>query len=88
MVGMTKSRDEEMLEQVDPNLQPEDEGVIRRYLNYADTLLGSPDDHSPAPVPGGSPARSLAGNPEAPEKPAPGEAEDQSGAGTGKDKAA
>lgn len=64
MLGVTKSHEEEMLEQVDPNLQPEDEGVIRRYLSYADTLLGSPDEHGLTLVPGGGPAKTLAGNPE------------------------
>jgi hypothetical protein len=71
MMGGKKSHDEEMLEQVDPNLRPEDEGVILRYLNYADTLLGSPDEHGLTLIPGGGPAKTLAGNPETAEDPAP-----------------
>jgi len=51
--AIRKDRDEEMLEQVDPDLRPEDEGLIRRYLHYADTLLGSPETPSLALVPGG-----------------------------------
>lgn len=51
--AIRKDRDEEMLEQVDPDLRPEDEGLIRRYLHYADTLLGSPEIPSLALVPGG-----------------------------------
>lgn len=69
MPGMRKDREEEMLEQVDPDLRPEDQGVVRRYLNYADILLGSPDHHGLTLVPGGGPAKRLAGNPEPPETP-------------------
>lgn len=49
--GIQKDRDEEMLEQVDPDLRPEDEGLIRRYLHYADTLLGSPESPNLTVVP-------------------------------------
>jgi hypothetical protein len=62
--GVRKDRDEEMLEQVDPDLTPEDEGVIRRYLQYADTLLGGPDREGLTLVPGGGPAKALAGVPD------------------------
>jgi hypothetical protein len=62
--GMRKDRDEEMLEQVDPDMRPEDEGVIRRYLQYADILLGSPDHHGLTLVQGGRAAKRLAGNAE------------------------
>jgi hypothetical protein len=64
MVGVTKSHDEELLEHVDPNLQPEDEGVIRRYLSYADTLLGSPEEHGMRLVPGGGSEKKQAASPE------------------------
>lgn len=76
MLGGAKSPDEEMLEQVDPNLRPEDEGIIRRYLSYADTLLGSPDEHGMTLVPGGGPAKALAGNPETPKDAAPQQTEE------------
>jgi len=56
--GIRKDRDEEMLEQVDPDLRPEDEGLIRRYLHYADTLLGSPETPNLALVPGAPERRS------------------------------
>ncbi|HEU5413551.1 MAG TPA: hypothetical protein VFW31_07330 [Candidatus Angelobacter sp.] len=63
--GVRKDRDEQMLEEVDPDLTPEDEGVIRRYLHYADTLLGnSPDREGFTLVPGGGPAKMLAAVPE------------------------
>lgn len=63
--GVRMDRDEQMLEEVDPDLTPEDEGVIRRYLQYADTLLGSgPDTERFSLVPGGGPAKKLAGIPE------------------------
>jgi hypothetical protein len=87
MVGVAKSHDEEMLEQLDPNLGPEDEGVIRRYLSYADTLLGSPDEHGVTLVPGGGPAKTLAGKPETETKSTP-EQPEKKGAETNRDKAA
>lgn len=62
--GVRKDRDEEMLEQVDPDLTPEDEGVILRYLQYADTLLGSPDREGLTLVAGGGPAKKLAAIPD------------------------
>jgi hypothetical protein len=69
--GVRKDRDEQMLEEVDPDLTPEDEGVIRRYLHYADTLLGSgPDADGFTLVPGGGPAKKLAGIPEKDRQPA------------------
>lgn len=97
MPGAAKSHDEEMLEQVDPNLRPEDEGIIRRYLSYADTLLGSPDEQGLTLVPGGGPAKTLAGNPETaenavpqqPQEAAPQQSEEKKqGEDTSKDKAA
>lgn len=65
--AVRKDRDEQMLEEVDPDLTPEDEGVIRRYLHYADTLLGSsPDTEGFTLVTGGGPAKKLAGMPDTP----------------------
>ena len=63
--AVRKDRDEQMLEEVDPDLTPEDEGVIRRYLHYADTLLGSsPETEGFTLVTGGGPAKKLAGVPD------------------------
>lgn len=62
--GVQKDRDEELLEAIDPDLTAEDEGVIRRYLHYADTLLGEPENGNLTLVPGGGPAKRLAGNDE------------------------
>ena len=64
--GMAKDHDEEMLEHLDPDLRPEDEGMIRRYLHYADTLLGNPEENQSTLVQGGGPAKDLAGRPELP----------------------
>jgi hypothetical protein len=58
--GAKKDRNDEMLEQVDPDLTAEDEGVIRRYLHYADTLLGGPEKEELTLVPDGGPAKRLA----------------------------
>lgn len=66
--GAGKDRDEELLESIDPDLTAEDEGVIRRYLHYADTLLGEPEKGNLTLVPGGGPAKRLAGNPETPQE--------------------
>ncbi len=55
--GVRKNPDQEMLEQVDPNLRPEDEGIIRRYLQYADTLLGGPDQPAVTLVAGSWPVK-------------------------------
>lgn len=60
--GVRKDRHEELLELIDPDLTEEDEGVIRRYLHYADTLLGEPENGNLTLVPGGGPAKRLAGN--------------------------
>lgn len=62
--GARKDRDEELLDSIDPDLTAEDEGVIRRYLHYADTLLGEPENGSLTLVPGGGPAKRLAGQAE------------------------
>lgn len=61
---LRKDRDEELLESIDPDMTAEDEGVIRRYLHYADTLLGESGPGNLTLVPGGGPAKRLAGNPE------------------------
>jgi hypothetical protein len=62
--GVRKDRHEELLESIDPDLTEEDEGVIRRYLHYADTLLGEPESGNLTLVPGGGPAKRLAGKAE------------------------
>lgn len=62
--AVQKDPNQELLESIDPDLTAEDEGVIRRYLHYADTLLGEPENGNLTLVPGGDPAKRLAGNPE------------------------
>jgi hypothetical protein len=39
--GMAKEQDEQMVDQVDPDLRPDEQGYIRHYLAYADTMLAS-----------------------------------------------
>jgi hypothetical protein len=67
--GVGKDRDEELLEAIDPEMTAEDEGVIRRYLHYADTLLGEPEQGNLTLVQGGGPAKRLVGNPETQRQP-------------------
>jgi len=74
--GAKKDRDDEMLQQIDPDLTAEDEGVIRRYLQYADTLLGGVEKEQLTLVRGGGPAKRLAPLPERGETEPLGEAHD------------
>ena len=39
--GMGKEQDEQMIDHVDPDLRPEEQGYVRHYLAYADTMLAS-----------------------------------------------
>jgi hypothetical protein len=53
--GMARGEDQRLIDQVDPDLSPEEQSFIRHYLGYADTLLRSapaedfaqPEDASP-----------------------------------------
>jgi len=42
--GTLQEEENRMAEEVDPNLRPEDHGMVLRYLHYADTLLNSPEE--------------------------------------------
>ncbi|HKD81422.1 MAG TPA: hypothetical protein VKH81_17135 [Candidatus Angelobacter sp.] len=37
--GLRKEVEEEIIDQVDPELRPEEQGFVRHYLAYADVLL-------------------------------------------------
>lgn len=39
--GMAKEKDEQMVDQVDPDLRPEEQGYVRHYLAYADAMLAA-----------------------------------------------
>jgi hypothetical protein len=46
--GVARGEDQRLLDQVDPDLSPEEQSFIRHYLGYADTLLRSvPADYQP-----------------------------------------
>jgi hypothetical protein len=41
--GTMEEEENRLAEAVDPDLRPEDHGMVLRYLHYADTLLNSPE---------------------------------------------
>ena len=42
--GLAKEQEEQIVDDVDPDLRPEEQGFVRHYLAYADILLrNSPD---------------------------------------------
>jgi len=47
--GMT-SEHEVLMDRVDPDLSPEEQGFIRHYLGYADAFLRSTEDLPPEPL--------------------------------------
>jgi len=47
--GMT-SEHEVLMDRVDPDLSPEEQGFIRHYLGYADAFLRSTEDLAPEPL--------------------------------------
>jgi len=44
---MGKEREEEMIDQVDPDLRPEEQGYVRHFLAYADTFLRTAKEEAP-----------------------------------------
>jgi len=44
------SEHEVLMDRVDPDLSPEEEGFIRHYLGYADAFLRSTEDLPPEPL--------------------------------------
>src|SRR5579864_5635241 len=47
--GLT-SEHEVLMDRVDPDLSPEEQGFIRHYLGYADAFLRSTEDLPPEPL--------------------------------------
>jgi hypothetical protein len=39
--GLTKEVEEQVIDEVDPELRPEEQGYVRHYLGYADVMLKS-----------------------------------------------
>jgi len=39
--GMESTQEKQLIEQVDPDLRPDEQGYVRHYLSYADTMLNS-----------------------------------------------
>jgi hypothetical protein len=37
--GLTKEIEEQVIDEVDPELRPEEQGYVRHYLGYADVML-------------------------------------------------
>jgi hypothetical protein len=37
--GLTKEKEEQVIDEVDPELRPEEQGYVRHYLGYADVML-------------------------------------------------
>src|SRR5262249_15317623 len=37
--GLTREHEEQIIDEVDPELRPEEQGYVRHYLTYADILL-------------------------------------------------
>jgi hypothetical protein len=41
--GLQKEAEEQVIDEVDPELRPEEQGYVRHYLAYADVMLKNPD---------------------------------------------
>ena len=39
MPGLSKEAEEQVIDEVDPELRPEEQGFVRHFLSYADVLL-------------------------------------------------
>jgi hypothetical protein len=46
--GLQKEAEEQVIEEVDPELRPEEQGYVRHYLAYADVMLKSPEQREAA----------------------------------------
>lgn len=42
MPGLAKEEEEQVIDEVDPELRPEEQGYVRHFLAYADVLLRNP----------------------------------------------
>jgi hypothetical protein len=46
--GLQKEAEEQVIDEVDPELRPEEQGYVRHYLAYADVMLKNPDQSEAA----------------------------------------
>jgi hypothetical protein len=46
--GLQKEAEEQVIDEVDPELRPEEQGYVRHYLAYADVLLKTPEQSAAA----------------------------------------
>jgi len=44
--GLQKEAEDEIIDQVDPELRPEEQGFVRHFLAYADVMLKASEDAS------------------------------------------
>lgn len=42
--GLGQEQDDELIDEVDPKLRPEEQSFVRHYLNYADIMLRNASD--------------------------------------------
>lgn len=54
--GLQKEAEEQVIDEVDPELRPEEQGFVRHFLSYADVLLNNavaapPDDQELSETP-------------------------------------
>ena len=61
---MGKEEEEQIIDAVDPNLKPEEQGFVRHYLGYADVFLGDEAKRNDRRA-SDNPQSSVAANPEA-----------------------
>jgi hypothetical protein len=46
--GLTKEIEEQVIDAVDPELRPEEQGYVRHYLGYADVMLKNAEEEAKA----------------------------------------
>lgn len=60
--GLTKEVEEQVIDEVDPELRPEEQGYVRHYLGYADVLLKNAETEAAAEEEDAQPKNSLDGD--------------------------
>jgi hypothetical protein len=46
--GLTKEVEEQVIDEVDPELRPDEQGYVRHYLGYADVMLKNAEEEAEA----------------------------------------
>jgi len=46
--ALKKEEEAQVIDEVDPELRPEEQGYVRHYLNYADVMLKNSEEEQPA----------------------------------------